>query len=509
MHTHHALAGLLPSLLLAGVALGQALRFESSGQEIGGSASWGVVLGDVDGDGDVDAVIFDADGSSGSNILTFVNDGSGQFSLFEEFFGFCEEDGMTLVDFDADGDLDLFTVGGGRANAFENDGSGSFTLTQDFFVNGGPEPTSTVSTGDLDGDGDPDMWITMESQCRVVTNNGSGSFTVNPNLIPSSGAQISLLGDLNGDGALDAFVLTKNADSVWLNNGSGSFTKTTQNIGTGWAESGQLGDLDGDGALDVVVVDLGSTSVWKNDGNGLFVDTGARLDGDYVSVDVALGDLDLDGDLDVFMTNYASTDSTGSLVADPDVVWLNDGTGGLERTGQLLGDGFGGAVALSDLTGNGRLDAFVANLGGSGSFINQPDAVWINYDFVVVNATQDLYYADVENAITEADDHDTLHLYDAAFEVTGVIDGRDRPLRYEAVDSIIFGKDLLFLPADGSSFLDHQDNGNGYRIEGRVVAPAGGTLIISKLDVGHDTSTPREMPASCSRTTPRSTSTRR
>ncbi|MEC8558988.1 MAG: VCBS repeat-containing protein, partial [Planctomycetota bacterium] len=489
MPIHHALTALLTPLLLAGVGHEQqALRFESSGQAVGASASWGVVLGDVDGDGDVDAMVYNVGTSPTDPILTFANDGSGQFSLVDSFGGYTEEDGMALVDLDADGDLDLFLTGLGRATVFENDGSGAFTQTQQFFVNGGPEPTSTVSTGDLDGDGDPDMWVTMWSQSRVVTNNGSGTFTVNPNLVPSTLGVVTLLGDLDGDGTLDAFVVGEGPDSVWLNNGSGSFTRTPQNIGSGRGVSGELGDLDGDGDLDVVVVDLGSTSVWKNDGNGLFVDTGVRLDGDFVTVDVALGDLDLDGDLDVFMTNYGSTDSTGSFVQDPDLVWLNDGTGGLERTGQLLGDGFGAAVALDDLTGNGRLDAFVANLGTSTT--EDPDAVWINYDFVVVNATRDLYYADVEDAITEAGDLDTLHLYEGAFEATGVIDGRARPLRYEAVDPIVFGKDLLFLPGDGSSFLDHQDNGHGYRIEGRVVAPADGTLIIGKLDVGHDTSVP-------------------
>ncbi len=43
-------------------------------------------------------------------------------------------------------------------------------------------------------------------------------------------------------------------------------------------------------------------------------------------------------------------------------VYLNDGKGHLRDSGQIIGHQLAHAVALSDLNGDGRLDAFVANL---------------------------------------------------------------------------------------------------------------------------------------------------
>ena len=98
-----------------------------------------------------------------------------------------------------------------------------------------------------------------------------------------------------------------------------------------------------------------------NTGDGLrFVDSGQTL-GDGMSFSVALGDLDGDGDLDAWVANVGGSDT----------VWLNDGTGTFTDSELKLGTGASVSVALGDLDGDGDIDAWVANLG-------EPNTVWIN-----------------------------------------------------------------------------------------------------------------------------------
>ena len=72
-----------------------------------------------------------------------------------------------------------------------------------------------------------------------------------------------------------------------------------------------------------------------------FVDTGQTL-GDLPVVSVALSDLDGDGDLDAFFGNEGANK-----------ILLNDGKGTFRDSGQSLGDSPRSHVALGDLDGDG------------------------------------------------------------------------------------------------------------------------------------------------------------
>ncbi len=96
------------------------------------------------------------------------------------------------------------------------------------------------------------------------------------------------------------------------------------------------------------------------------------------SAEVALGDFDGDGSLDVFLA--CGEPRTGT----PNEVWLNDGKGHFRDSGVRLGNVFSSGVALGDLNGDGRLDAFVVNLrlvdGAKNPpvFGGVPAEVWLN-----------------------------------------------------------------------------------------------------------------------------------
>ena len=82
--------------------------FVDSGQRLGVGRSWDVSLGDLDGDGDLDAFVANsAKGEIGSQ--AWLNDGSGIFFSHGPELPFGT--GLELGDLDGDGDLDVFIVG--------------------------------------------------------------------------------------------------------------------------------------------------------------------------------------------------------------------------------------------------------------------------------------------------------------------------------------------------------------------------------------------------------------
>ena len=152
--------------------------------------------------------------------------------------------------------------------------------------------------------------------------------------------------------------------------GSSLFSDSGQVIGDETGNSVALGDLDGDGDPDAFVAHLpgAPNEVWFNgeQGNpaGVFSNSGQAID-NVNSADVTLIDLNGDGDLDAFIAT-----GDGDVRSWSNLIWLNDGDGYGQVTGQCLGDSETRALALGDLDGDGDPDAYAANIG--------PDKVWLN-----------------------------------------------------------------------------------------------------------------------------------
>ncbi|HEX8683841.1 MAG TPA: FG-GAP-like repeat-containing protein, partial [Ardenticatenaceae bacterium] len=196
--------------------------------------SIGVLLGDLDGDGDMDAVVANSGTNEGDEANTvWLNDGVGNFGPHPTTPGFAIEPHFkaALGDLDGDADLDVVAadVEGERATVWLNDGAGNFSAhpTAPHFVTG---PNFGVTLGDLDGDGDLDVITPLASDQpeMVWLNDGDGSFSAHPTT-PSFGAGDSFaatLGDVDGDGDLDAVVANRaaQAETVWLNDGAGNFS---------------------------------------------------------------------------------------------------------------------------------------------------------------------------------------------------------------------------------------------------------------------------------------------
>jgi len=327
-----------------------------------------VALGDVDGDGDLDAFLGNSDHDQ--NRL-YLNDSYGVFTDATTQIP-ADSDGthaVALGDVDGDGDLDVFLGNVGQNRLYLNDSYGVFAdTTSQIPVDS--DRTWVVALGDVDGDGDLDAFLgNKDSQNRLYLNDGRGIFADTTSQIPvdSDETWVVALGDVDGDGDLDAFLGNRNSQNrLYLNDGNGVFADATGQIPQGGANTVALGDVDGDGDLDAFIGNGGQNRLYLNDGNGVFSDASSQIpvDSDYTYA-VALGDVDGDGDLDAFLGNAA-------WPGEQNRVYLNDGYGVFtDATMQISPDWDRTvAIALGDLDGDGDLDAFAGNEYQSQTYTN-------------------------------------------------------------------------------------------------------------------------------------------
>jgi len=226
-----------------------------------------VELLDLDGDGDLDAA---GDGLSATRI--YMNDGDGFFTRSVQTLPLAAVWG----DLDADGDVDaLVKQEGVGYSVHMNDGQGSFSQAWQLEDNTAMR-VGDMTLGDVDADGDLDAIITnghyqtTSYPVRVFTNDGTGQFT-------DSGQQLSAvmnaglaLADLDGDGDLDLVMANyMEPCQVWLNNGSGLFEDSGIRFGGDeMYRHVHPGDLDGDGDVDIFLatfgMDRGPNEIWFN-----------------------------------------------------------------------------------------------------------------------------------------------------------------------------------------------------------------------------------------------------
>jgi hypothetical protein len=278
----------------------------------------GIDVGDLDGDGDLDVFITRHDDTQPSKV--YLNDGHAVFQESDQ--GFSENAGyrVCLADIDGDGDLDALGEDSTRdTSVYLNDGGGHFTLGEKTF------PANSV-WGDLDSDGDVDLFFKEDGVgCASMLNDGSGNFTRHW-AYPDTTIMIhgdTGLGDVDNDGDLDAIVtngdrrFTAHPTLVFLNDGSGQFTDSGQRLSALNNASVNLGDLNGDGYLDLVFTNFEEPNqIWLNDGTGQFIDSGLRFGVGEFYRHAHLGDLDQDGDLDIFLATFG-------IDRGPNEIWFN------------------------------------------------------------------------------------------------------------------------------------------------------------------------------------------
>lgn len=315
-----------------------------------------VDFADVDRDGDLD--IFVADGTASieprPNKL-YINDGGGNFTdeTFTRLPGSppANSTEVEFADVDGDGDLDAIVANLGPEQLLLNNGSGFFSDASLTHLPPPPTLFNDISAearfADVDGDGDPDILVANENpfnpaplggaQNRIWINDGAGHFTdQTATRIPARTDQTQgfVSGDLDQDGDLDLIVVNIGQDFVLINDGTGHFSDETASRFPTTADStrkGVLADFNGDGCLDLFMGNSRNQQdrLYFNDCAGAFVDvTDGNVPGRAdTTTDVDVVDLDDDGDLDLYITNAGDFLAGHGFLGDQSIYLRNNGHG--------------------------------------------------------------------------------------------------------------------------------------------------------------------------------------
>jgi hypothetical protein len=341
--------------------------------------------------------------------VTFVHHSGydGQTPIFPEIMG----GGIALVDVDGDQDLDLYFVQSGdlrkgisRAlgnELFLNDGTAHFTKVEGA---GGADDSGYgmgVTVGDYDGDGDDDLYVTNVGANRLYQNQGEGTFldvTTAAGVGDGGWGTSAAFLDIDVDGDLDLFVTnyvewrfagdlvcynragqadycspgSYNApqpDVLYRNRGDGTFEDISAEAGLRTAFGNGLGvswsDFDEDGHLDIFVANDGlPNQFWRGRGDGTFVDEalafGCSVDRNgktKAGMGTAVADFDDDGDLDLLVVNMQA--QADSLFRNEGDFFVDHapaaGLGAVSRESTRFG------VGLHDFDRDGYLDIYQAN----------------------------------------------------------------------------------------------------------------------------------------------------
>lgn len=236
----------------------------------GSSACRQVAFGDIDGNGTPDVVI--SSNTIPSQVMPFLNlTGNGILTAGTNQSVSGGINGLSLVDDDSDGALDVLISLGGTAGLHRLRGNGNGTFQVASLVVSGVGG-AFITLADVTGDGRPDPIIPNQSQSRVYVNtsSGPGSYAASTPYITTGLFNIWSVGvvDVNGDGVRDLLLPRSNPSrlGVALGLGGGAFGATTDFDAGVSSPSYQLdtADLNNDGRLDAVMTDGEGLRVFLN-----------------------------------------------------------------------------------------------------------------------------------------------------------------------------------------------------------------------------------------------------
>ena len=151
------------------------------GQALGLANSWAVALGDLDDDGDLDAFVGTYGGADTVWMNQTAQGQAGRFADSGQELGNTDTYAVVLLDVDTDGDLDAVTGSDvGQPNVLWLNDGGLQGGTPGVFIAGqrlGYEPVRALATGDYDGDGDLDLFLGIaDNRPNQVWLNEAGIF---------------------------------------------------------------------------------------------------------------------------------------------------------------------------------------------------------------------------------------------------------------------------------------------------------------------------------------------
>ena len=342
----------------------------SAGVAGSGGFATGVAVGDYDDDGLLDIFV----AYFGSNIL-YRNSGDGTFADVTRKAGLGRSGRWSssagFLDYDRDGDLDLYVVNYLEYRLEENPHCGFHGEGYRMYCH----PSYF--------DGSPD---------ELYRNNGDGTFTdvsVEAGIANPSGKGLGVtFADFDLDGDIDIYIANDAVRNFLYRNDGGTFVDVAYSAGVGYDADGKpqagmgtdSGDVDGDGRLDLFVTNFSEelNALYRNLGRFEFEDvsqsTGLRSAFLRLGFGTKLFDFDNDGDLDIYVTNGHVIDNirlyNPHLSYEQKDLLYENADGRFQDVSAVSGPAFqiehvGRGAAVGDYDNDGDLDIVVSNCGQS------------------------------------------------------------------------------------------------------------------------------------------------
>ena len=334
----------------------------------------GVCVGDYNNDGwdDLFCCFW------GHNIL-FRNNGDGTFNDVTRKAGVYNEAvrwgaGCTFLDYDRDGNLDLFVCN---------------------YIKLDPATTTSNEPATCQWKGIPVMCgprgLTGDTNV-LYRNNGDGTFSdVSEKAgILKPGPRYSITAvsyDFDNDGWPDIYVAVDSEPSILFhNNHDGTFTDVAVMAGCAYSEDGHeqagmgvaVGDYDCDGWFDIFKTNFAddTSNLYHNNGDGTFIDmgfsSGISINSRYVAWGCGFIDYDNDGWPDLVQINghvypEIAGHDVGQTYKNPRIVYQNLGNGQFKDVSAMMGPGINErfssrGAAFGDYDNDGDLDVLVLNM---------------------------------------------------------------------------------------------------------------------------------------------------